>query len=135
MFNLGSKYWDPACLIDTDADDEPPFSLTSNPNTSLATPMIPGARLSLADCPTSQDEKDEMATRPYRELVGCLSWLALGTRPDLFILQVASPNPIHTKWRHQRGDVFKLVLNPPDQDEITKACVFLPPLSSYVALD
>jgi len=45
--------------------------------------MIPGTRLSAADCPTSQDEKDQMATQPYRSLVGCLSWLALGTRPDI----------------------------------------------------
>ena len=75
--DLGPKYWDAACLIKTDADDEPPLTLTSDLN--------------------------------------------------LFILQVASPNPIHTKWRHRRDDVFKLVLNPPNQDEITKACVFWSP--------
>ena len=49
----------------------------------LSTPLVPGIRLSTANCPTSQEEKEEMATRPYRELVGCLSWLALGTRPDI----------------------------------------------------
>ena len=33
--------------------------------------------------PTPQGEKDDMATWPYRELVGALTWLALGTRPDI----------------------------------------------------
>ena len=37
-----------------------------------------GTRLSAADFPTSQEEKDDMATRPYRELMGALAWLALG---------------------------------------------------------
>jgi hypothetical protein len=31
----------------------------------------------------SKDEIEEMADRPYRELVGALAWLALGTRPDI----------------------------------------------------
>ena len=77
MPEIEPKYWDAACLINTDGDDEPPISLTSDPN--------------------------------------------------LFILQVASPSPIHTKWRHRRDNVSKLVLNPPDQDEIIKACVFWSP--------
>ena len=50
--------------------------------TPLSTPMVPSTRLSVADCPTSQ-EKEVMAAQPYRELVGSLSWLALGTRPDI----------------------------------------------------
>ena len=33
--------------------------------------------------PTPQGEKDDIATWPYRELVGALAWLALGTRPDI----------------------------------------------------
>ena len=49
----------------------------------LLTPLVPGTQLSTADCPTTQEEKDEMATRPYRELIGALAWLALGTRPDI----------------------------------------------------
>ena len=48
----------------------------------LSAPLAPGTRLSAADCLTSQ-EKDDMATRPYRELVGTLAWLALGTWPDI----------------------------------------------------
>ena len=51
--------------------------------TPLSTPLAPGTQLTNADCPQTQEEKDEMATRPYRELVGALAWLALGTRPDI----------------------------------------------------
>ena len=57
------------------------FSLTDA--APLTTPLAPGTHLSVADCPTSQEEKAHMATRPYRELVGALAWLALGTRPDI----------------------------------------------------
>ena len=46
-------------------------------------PLAPGSHLSAADCPTSKEEIEDMATRPYRELVGVLAWLALGSRPDL----------------------------------------------------
>jgi hypothetical protein len=51
--------------------------------TTVTTPLTPGTHLSSTDCPTSKDEIDEMANRPYRELVGALAWLALGTRPDI----------------------------------------------------
>ena len=34
-------------------------------------------------CSTSQDEIEEMEILLYRELVGALAWLALGTRPDI----------------------------------------------------
>ena len=49
----------------------------------LSTPLVPGTQLSTTDCPTTQEEKDEMTTQPYRELVGALAWLALGTRPNI----------------------------------------------------
>jgi hypothetical protein len=51
--------------------------------TAVTTPLAPGTQLSKDDSPTSQEEMDEMAIRPYRELVGALTWLALGTRPDI----------------------------------------------------
>ena len=43
MPQLGLKYCDAACLIDTDGDDEPPLSLTNNtqsvhPTGSIAQP-------------------------------------------------------------------------------------------------
>ena len=50
---------------------------------NLTGAVVPGKQLAAADCPASQEEKDDMVTRPYRELVGALAWLALGTRPDI----------------------------------------------------
>ena len=57
------------------------FNLTNA--ITVSTPLAPGTQLSMADCPTSKDEIVEMATRPYRELIGALVWLALGARPDI----------------------------------------------------
>ena len=37
--------------------------------TTVTTLLAPGSHLSVADCATSQDEIEEMATRPYREFV------------------------------------------------------------------
>lgn len=53
--------------------------------------------------------------------------IKLTSDSDLFILQVTSPNPTHTKWMDRRDHVFQLVLNPPDQAEITKAYVLWSP--------
>ena len=50
---------------------------------AVTMPFAPRSHISVADCPTSQDEIEDMATRPYREPVGALAWLALGTRPDI----------------------------------------------------
>jgi Reverse transcriptase (RNA-dependent DNA polymerase) len=49
----------------------------------VSTPFPPNVQLSATDCPTSDDEIREMKAYPYRELVGALAWLALGTRPDI----------------------------------------------------
>ena len=51
--------------------------------TTVAIPLAPGTHLSAVDCPTLKDQIEEMANQPYRELVGALVWLALGTRPDI----------------------------------------------------
>jgi len=50
----------------------------------------------------------------------------------LFILQAASPNPIHTEWTEKRNNVCKFVLNPPDEEEITAASVFILSFSTRV---
>ena len=52
------------------------------PHRAVAMPLTPGTPLS-TDCPTSKDGIEEMANRPYRELVGALAWLALGTRSPI----------------------------------------------------
>ena len=50
---------------------------------SVTTPMDPGARLSKALCPKSDDEREEMRTIPYMNAVGALMYLTVGTRPDI----------------------------------------------------
>ena len=49
----------------------------------VSMPLAAGSFLSTSDCLVTQEEKDDMAGKPYRELVGALSWLALGSRPDI----------------------------------------------------
>ena len=83
------------------------FNLTDA--TTVATPLTPGTYLSAGDCPTSKDEIEEMANRPYRGFVGALSWLTLGTRPDIGFA-TSSPsrfghNPGRVHW-----DVAKRVV-------------------------
>ena len=53
------------------------FQLTSV--TPVSTLFPPNVQLSAANCPTSEDEVREMKTYPYRELIGALAWLTLGT--------------------------------------------------------
>ena len=67
----------------------------------LATPADPKLVLSQTSSPTTQEEKDTMKGIPYRELVGSLLWLSLGTRPDIAfaVSQIAkfnaNPGPDH----------------------------------------
>jgi hypothetical protein len=53
------------------------FNLTDS--TTISTPLTPRTQLSAAECPTLKDELAEVSMHPYRELVGALAWLALGT--------------------------------------------------------
>jgi len=70
------------------------FNLTDA--TTVSTPLTPGTHLSAADCPTAKEELEEMGTRPYRELVGALAWLALGARPDI-VFATCSPASVMTR--------------------------------------
>jgi hypothetical protein len=47
------------------------------------TPEAPGSKLSKSMCPSSDDEKKQMAGIPYREAVGSLLYAAIATRPDI----------------------------------------------------
>ena len=65
-----------------------------------STPMIAKPNLSLADCPTTDEEKQEMSTIPYRSLIGSLMYLVVCTRPDMaysvyFLARLANPGPRH----------------------------------------
>ena len=58
------------------------------------TPADSNVILSKSMSPTTNEEKAEMAKIPYREAVGTLLWLSLGTRPDISyaVSQVARYN-------------------------------------------
>jgi len=47
------------------------------------TPADPNVVLSKSMSPTTDEEREEMKKIPYREAVGTLLWLSLGTRPDI----------------------------------------------------
>ena len=48
-----------------------------------STPLPPGTKLSDINSPDNDTEKLEMSNLPYRELLGSLMYLYIGTRPDL----------------------------------------------------
>jgi hypothetical protein len=50
---------------------------------TVAMPMDPGQRLSKTQSPSTQEEIEDMADVPYRELVGSLMYAAVATRPDI----------------------------------------------------
>ena len=49
----------------------------------VSTPMDPGIVLTKADCPKSNEEKEEMLRYPYREALSGITWLAVMSHPDL----------------------------------------------------
>lgn len=70
------------------------------PITSL--PIAVGTVLSKDQCPNSEDERVKMAKMPYRNLIGCLAFLAGRTRPDISyavnILSQFQSNPGIAHW-------------------------------------
>ena len=69
----------------------------------VTTPMLPGLRLSAADAPQSEAEREKMRSVPYGNAVGALLYLATTTRPDIsFAVSclcrfIANPGPKHWK--------------------------------------
>ena len=49
----------------------------------LSIPMDSNNCLSKENCPVSIEEKQDMKAIPYREIIGALNWVAVGTRPDI----------------------------------------------------
>lgn len=65
-------------------------------------PMEIGLKLTKTQSSQSEEEKEYMKTVPYRELVGCLMYLAQITRPDIYHvvhkLSQYNTNPSKTHW-------------------------------------
>jgi hypothetical protein len=49
----------------------------------VAQPLNPHVLFSTDQCPTTIEEKAAMQAVPYREAVGALNWVAVGTQPDI----------------------------------------------------
>src|SRR6202522_333476 len=68
---------------------------------SLTIPIDPNTSLSKDKCPKTEEERKTMRNVPYREAIGALNWVAVGTRPDIaFVVgQLAqfmeSPGKVH----------------------------------------
>ena len=65
-------------------------------------PIAVGTVLSKSQCPNSQEEDSTMSKLPFRNLLGCLSFLASRTRPDISyainILSQFQSNPGLAHW-------------------------------------
>ena len=49
----------------------------------VSTLMDPGIVLTKADCPKSDEEKEEMSRYPYRKALSGITWLTVVSHPDL----------------------------------------------------
>ncbi|KXJ84276.1 hypothetical protein RP20_CCG014294 [Aedes albopictus] len=69
---------------------------------SIATPADSGVRLEKSMAPKTEEEEMEMRNVPYKEAVGCLSFVAQTTRPDIAFAVNAvsqfSSNPGKPHW-------------------------------------
>jgi len=69
-------------------------------------PMEPGNLLSSKDSPTTNEEKQEMKSIPYRELIGSLNYISQCTRPDIAFavskLAQFSSNPGRKHWNEAK---------------------------------
>ena len=67
------------------------------------TPLDPGSKLSIADCPQTEDDAALMRSKPYAEAVGTLMYIAIATRPDIAyavgVLSRFSSNPGVAHWK------------------------------------
>jgi len=69
---------------------------------TASTPIDPNLKITKEMCPTTEDERQEMKNRLYRELIGGLIYLANATRPDIAfaasILSRFCTNPGRDHW-------------------------------------
>ena len=68
----------------------------------LTIPIDPNISLSKDHCAETEEEKKAMKNVPYREAIGALNWVAVGSRPDIaFVVgQLAQfmENPVKVHW-------------------------------------
>uniref|UniRef100_A0AAV1U9J1 Reverse transcriptase Ty1/copia-type domain-containing protein n=1 Tax=Peronospora matthiolae TaxID=2874970 RepID=A0AAV1U9J1_9STRA len=70
---------------------------------SVGSPQDPGLKLTKAMCEGGCKHEETMASFPYRNAVGCLVYLMVGTRPDLAaavgVLSQFASEPCPTHWQ------------------------------------
>jgi hypothetical protein len=75
---------------------------TGDPRTQHDTPSVTTVKLSKLNCAVTDEERAAMADKPYRSVVGALSYVALSTRPDIAnaVNQLAryQESPGRTHW-------------------------------------
>jgi hypothetical protein len=82
----------------------------------VSTPLDPGSRLDMSQCPQTPEDNEFMRDKPYVSAVGVLMYLAIATRPDIahavgvFCRFMSKPGPAHWKaakhlFRYLRGSV------------------------------
>jgi len=64
--------------------------------------MDTSLKLSIQDSPTNDDEKQDMAHIPYKEVIGSFTWAMINTRPNFaYLVGVISQfmaNPVKLHW-------------------------------------
>jgi hypothetical protein len=91
----------------------------------VSTPLDPGTRLDLSQCPQTPEDVEFMRDKPYVSAVGALMYLAIATRPDIahavgvLCRFMANPGPAHWKaakhlFRYLRGTTDQRLTYAPD---------------------
>jgi hypothetical protein len=91
----------------------------------VSTPLDPGSRLDMSQCPQTPEDNKFMRDKPYVSAVGVLIYLAIATRPDIahavgvLCRFMSKPGPAHWKaakhlFRYLRGSVDYRLTYAPD---------------------
>ena len=70
---------------------------------TMCTPLDSGNVLSVHDCLQTDEERSEMCTIPYWELISALTWITVVLQPDISFtatyLTCFNVNPGQTHWK------------------------------------
>jgi hypothetical protein len=100
-----------------------PFSFTDC--SPVSTPLNPGPRLNMSQCPQTPEDNEFMRNKPYVSAVGALMYLAIATRTDIahavgvLCHFMSKPGPAHWKaakhlFRYLRGSIDYCLTCTPD---------------------